>query len=51
MTLAVAIVSAALATLAGIGAGALAATRPYSRFDLDQTLRTWRLLECAMVVE
>jgi ABC-type dipeptide/oligopeptide/nickel transport system permease component len=32
-TLTLAVVSAALATLAGMAAGALAATRPYSRFD------------------
>jgi peptide/nickel transport system permease protein len=39
-TLTLAVVSAALATLGGMTAGALAATRPYSRFDYLLSLAT-----------
>src|SRR5262245_44438130 len=39
-TLTLAVVSATLATLVGMTAGALAATRPYSRFDYVLSLAT-----------
>ena len=39
-TLTLAVVSAVLASLAGVAAGALAATRPYSRFDYVLSLAT-----------
>jgi peptide/nickel transport system permease protein len=39
-TLTLAVVSAALASVAGVTAGALAATRPYSRFDYILSLAT-----------